>query len=124
MGNWKQNIFLIGSSYFQLSHRRVPPLLSANEPELTLILTLQFNLLYVGGRPSTRFFRFRGNMSNIFLGSAPLTSENIATFHRQAFSGTGINPITIAESSNRYCTRYVPRSQQCFVNNFEVNDFR
>lgn len=84
----------------------------------------QFNLLYVGGRPSTRHFRFRGTIGNLFLGNAPLTAENMATFHRQAFSGGTINPVTLSDSSVNYCTPFVDEFQSCFVNNFDDNDFK
>ena len=86
---------------------------------------LQFNLLYVGGRPSTRHFRFQGTISNLFLGSAPLTAGNIATFHREAMVGSGsINPVTTTDSSVRYCTPYRGNFEACFVDSFEGNDFR
>lgn len=84
----------------------------------------QFNLLYVGGRPSTRRFRFEGRISNLFVGSAPLTAEKIAILHREAMAGGTINPVTISDSAVHYCTPFITDFEPCFVNSFDENDFR
>ena len=63
-------------------------------------------------------------MSNVFVGSSPLTANNIAELHREAFSGGGINPITITQPSVRYCTPFLTATEKCFVDDFENNDFK
>jgi len=84
----------------------------------------QFNLVYIGGRPRTTKFRFRGRLSDVFVGSAPLTANNIADLHKQALSGAGINPITIDQPSVHYCTLFLAENEVCFVDDFENNDFK
>lgn len=88
------------------------------------ILPLQHNLLYVGGRPSTRLFRFSGNISNLFVGSGALSLGNVVNLHRQAFADGGINPISTDDGSVRYCYPYQRAFEQCYVNSFANNDFR
>ncbi len=80
--------------------------------------------MYIGGRPTTNKFRFRGRMSNVFVGSAPLTANDIAELHREAFSNGGINPITFNRPSVRYCTNFLSVNEQCFVDDFQNNDFK
>ena len=83
------------------------------------------NFLYVGGRPSTRLFRFKGSMSNLFISSAALPLDTIVTLHNQAFSGGGtINPVSLAETSVRYCFEYVQLYEDCYVSNSEDANFR
>ena len=89
-----------------------------------LLSLLQFNLLYVGGRPSTREFRFRGNISNLFIGSEALTAENIARLHQQALAGNEVGAIDVADSSVRYCYQSRRTFEQCYVDSFEINDFK
>jgi hypothetical protein len=38
--------------------------------------------------------------------------------------GGTINPVTITDSSVRYCTPFIADFEPCFVNSFEENDFR
>lgn len=85
----------------------------------------QSNLLYVGGRPSTRLFRFKGDISNLFISSAPLSLDTIVTLHNQAFSSGGtINPVSLVETSVRYCFPSVQRYEDCYVPNSEDKNFR
>ena len=84
----------------------------------------QHNLLYVGGRPSTRLFRFSGSISNLFVGSGALSLGNIVNLHRQAFANGGINPISTDDGSVRYCYPYQGAFEQCYLNSFPYNDFR
>ena len=80
--------------------------------------------MYIGGRPTTTNFRFRGRLSDVFVGSAPLTANDIADLHKEALSGAGINPITIEQPSVRYCTPFLRGNELCFVDDFENNDFK
>ena len=82
-------------------------------------------MLYVGGRPSTRLFRFSGSISNLFVSTAALSLDNIITLHDQALEGGQINIINAtSDSSVRYCFQYRSEFEQCYVNSFEDNDFR
>lgn len=84
----------------------------------------QFNVLYVGGRPSTRLFRFSGSISNLFVSTAALSLDNIITLHNQALEGGTINIINVtSDSSVRYCYQYRSEFEQCYVDSFEGNDF-
>lgn len=88
------------------------------------LFNLQHNILYVGGRPSTRLFRFSGTISNLFVSTGALAADNIVTLHRQAFLGGGINPITVSDSSVRYCYAYQETFETCYVDNDSNNDFK
>ena len=84
----------------------------------------QFNLLYVGGRPSTREFRFKGSISNLFVGSEALSAESIVSFHHQSLAGDEIRFIEVADSSVHYCYPSRRTFEECYVNNFAINDFK
>ena len=85
---------------------------------------MQSNLLYVGGRPSTREFRFQGTISNLFVGSEALSAENIGSFHRQALTGAQIEPVDVTDTSVRYCYLSRQTFEQCYVDSFDTNDFK
>jgi len=98
------------------------------------------NLLYVGGRPSTRLFRFNGTISNLFISNAALPRDTIIGLHNQALPVTGstsasqINTVTVPARtsgtvrclSNRvkYCKPKVPFFGKCYVQNSASKDFR
>lgn len=82
----------------------------------------QFNLLYVGGRPSTREFRFKGTISNLFVGSTALTAENIEVFHRQSLVGNQIQLLSVGDSSVRYCYPNRRMFEDCYVDDFDNED--
>ena len=84
---------------------------------------IQHNPLYVGGRPSTRLFRFSGNISNQFVGGGALSLGNVVNLHGQAFANGGINPISTDDGSVCYCYPYRRAFDQCYVNSFANNDF-
>ena len=87
------------------------------------VISLQFNTLYVGGRPSTRLFRFKGSIGNLFVSTAPLSGDVIATLHQQAFTGADISTISLTNTV-RYCYRYQSSFTDCYMNTFEDNNFR
>lgn len=87
-------------------------------------MLLQFNTLYIGGRPSTRHFRFEGEIRDLFVSSGAYTAENILDLHEQAFRNGGINNVSTDSPGVRYCYPYADPFQQCLVNNDESNDFR
>ena len=81
----------------------------------------------MGGRPSTRLFRFNGTISNLFVSTAPLSGDIIADLHNQAFSGNDISAISLTNTV-RYCYQFQPlnRNADCYVDtsNFDDNNFR
>jgi hypothetical protein len=87
----------------------------------------EFNTLYVGGRPSTGLFRFKGSISNLFVSTAPLSGDIIASLHEEAFEGTDISGISLSNTV-RYCYPYQQpdTNADCFVDTptFEDNNFR
>ena len=89
--------------------------------------SLQFNTLYVGGRPSTGLFRFKGNISNLFVSTAPLSGDIIAALHEEAFEGSDLSTISLSNTV-RYCYPYqkLDTDAACFVDtaNFQDNNFR
>ena len=89
-----------------------------------LLSMLQHNILYVGGRPSTRLFRFQGTISNLFVSSGALAADNIVTLHKQAFFGGSINLISVSDTSVRYCYQYQSTFDSCYVDSFDNNDFK
>jgi hypothetical protein len=87
----------------------------------------EFNTLYVGGRPSTGLFRFKGNISNLFVSTAPLSGDIIAALHEEAFEGSDLSTISLSNTV-RYCYPYqkLDTDAACFVDtaNFQDNNFR
>ncbi len=83
------------------------------------------NLLYVGGRPSTRLFRFQGSISNLFISNAALSFDTISGLHRQTIvGGSTIDPVSVTTNSVRYCYQYVGQYEQCHVQNSETKNFK
>lgn len=90
-----------------------------------MINAVQMNLLYVGGRPSTRLFRFRGSISNLFISSSALSLDTISRLHRQTIVGSNtIDPVSVTTSSVRYCYPYVGQYEQCHVQNSDTKNFK
>ena len=81
----------------------------------------------MGGRPSTGLFRFKGNISNLFVSTAPLSGDIIAALHEEAFEGSDLGSISLTNTV-RYCYLYqrTDTNADCFVDtaNFQDNNFR
>ena len=73
------------------------------------------------------FFRFKGNISNLFVSTAPLSGDIIAALHEEAFEGSDLGSISLTNTV-RYCYLYqrTDTNADCFVDtaNFQDNNFR
>ncbi|KAL5467520.1 hypothetical protein EMCRGX_G031763 [Ephydatia muelleri] len=81
----------------------------------TVNLRPGYNMLYVGGRPGTSLFRFKGAISNLLVASAPLKADKIATLDKMSRKGGAISTLDL-QTSTGYCYKYTSPGGRCYVN--------
>jgi Notch-like protein len=72
-----------------------------------------FNILYVGGRPRTQRFQFRGVIRNLFVGTAPFQPDAIEQLHKQSIAEG--SSFSLTTPVTRYCSRYINTGGRCIV---------
>ena len=79
---------------------------------------LQYNTLYVGGRPGTRRFRFDGIIRYLVAQDTVLSHDEISKMHNDMFEITTSTTIGMVN----YCTNYSVAGQECQLG--DNTDFR
>ncbi|XP_019858829.1 PREDICTED: protein eyes shut homolog [Amphimedon queenslandica] len=79
-----------------------------------------YNILYVGGRPGTKRFQFKGSIRNLFIGSGAFQYDNVKQLHDDAFDGD--SSLSLETTDTQYCLPYISSNERCIVGN--NNDFR
>jgi len=79
---------------------------------------LQYNTLYVGGRPGTRRFRFDGIIRYLAAQDTVLSHDEISKMHNDMFGITTSTTIGVVN----YCTNYSTADQECQLG--DSTDFR
>ena len=78
-------------------------------------------MLYVGGRPGTNLFRFKGTINNLLVVSVPLKTDKIAILDQMSRKGGAISTLDL-QTSVGYCYKYAPAGRPCYVN--QPSNFR
>uniref|UniRef100_A0A1X7SX32 Kazal-like domain-containing protein n=1 Tax=Amphimedon queenslandica TaxID=400682 RepID=A0A1X7SX32_AMPQE len=78
-----------------------------------------YNILYVGGRPGTKRFQFKGSIRNLFIGSSAFQYDNVKQLHDDAFDGD--RSLCLDTTDTRYCLQYIGSNERCIVGD---KDFR
>uniref|UniRef100_A0A1X7TLR0 Uncharacterized protein n=1 Tax=Amphimedon queenslandica TaxID=400682 RepID=A0A1X7TLR0_AMPQE len=78
-----------------------------------------YNILYVGGRPGTKRFQFKGSIRNLFIGSGAFQYDNVKQLHDDAFDGD--SSLSLETTDTQYCLPYISSNERCIVGN--NNDF-
>ena len=81
-------------------------------------MILQYNTLYVGGRPGTRRFRFDGIIRYLVAQDTVLSHDEISKMHNDMFGTTTSTTIGMVN----YCTNYSVAGQECQLG--DNTDFR
>jgi len=79
-------------------------------------IILQYNSLFVGGRPGTNRFRFNGTIRYLAIQDTVLSHGIIINMHNEVFGQT-----TTLGTVN-YCTNYIAVGQVCQLG--DTSDFR
>lgn len=78
-------------------------------------------MLYVGGRPGTTLFRFKGTISNLLVASVPFKADRIATLDLMSRKGSAITILNL-QASVGYCFKYGSAGTPCYIN--QATNFR
>ena len=85
-----------------------------------LCIFLQFNILYVGGRPLTRLFRFRGIIRDLFVSTAPMQSDSVMQLHNDSQDGQ----LSLTPPTSQYCYQFRSAREGCIVGGTDDNDYQ
>lgn len=72
-------------------------------------------MLYVGGRPGTNLFRFKGTISNLLVAAVPLKADKIVVLDMKSRNGGSISALNL-QTTVGYCYKYSPAGGLCYVN--------
>ena len=76
-------------------------------------------MLWIGGRPDTEVYKFRGTIQDLFVSNVALSYDVIESMSRQALTGNFDPP-----SVSRYCFPRIEQGKYCRISDAADNSFQ